>query len=119
MTEENKPFPVLWWFDVNHRVYQKDGIKYNSPIYEEHFRPIEIIGENQKEYLCSYGTVNKKSRMYKRGRTDSFKTYTDEEKDDLSFATTYKYKASEAVRNLSVDNLRKLVEFLAQLGVTL
>ena len=40
--------PCFYHFDVNKRVYEKDGVKTNSPIYEEHFVKANVWKRNLK-----------------------------------------------------------------------
>ena len=40
---QNAVMPCFYHFDVNKRVYEKDGVKTNYPIYEEHFVKIQIV----------------------------------------------------------------------------
>lgn len=43
---------VLFLFDINRRVYREPGrVGGGGPIYAEHFRPLQIVGETKQSWL--------------------------------------------------------------------
>lgn len=94
-------------FDYNRRVYEKDGVKSSSPIYREHFREIKVTGETDREYLCSYGTINKRTMRFKWGK-ETQRVYTEQEMEADVFVNENRHKAAERVRSLSAENADKL-----------
>lgn len=50
-----KTYPDCWLFDENRRVYRKDksGNSYGGPIWREHWRKVEIVGETSRSWLTS------------------------------------------------------------------
>jgi type I restriction-modification system DNA methylase subunit len=106
--------PCFYHFDVNKRVYEKDGVKTNSPIYEEHFVKIEIIEENNKEYICQFGrTINKKSMLYKIDSSTRKRVFTEEEKEDDIYVSSKAYKLAELVRKSDANTLREVERLLS------
>ena len=106
--------PCFYHFDVNRRVYEKDGVKTNSPVYEEHFVKIEIVGENNKEYICQFGrTINKKSMLYKIDSSTRKKVFTEQEKEDDIYVSSKVYKLVELVRKSDANTLREVERLLS------
>lgn len=106
----------LFYFDQNSRVYEMDGVKKSSPFHRGYFRQINIVGENAKELICEYGTVNKKSGMYNFGR-GKFKTYTEQEMLDEVYVLENRYLLAEKVRTVKADVLRQIENLLLANGV--
>lgn len=50
----------LWQFDHNRRVYRKDanGISTGGPIWREHWKPVEVVGETRVSWLISSSGAN-------------------------------------------------------------
>lgn len=113
-----KPHAIrrLFYADPNSRVYEMNGVKKSSPFHAGYFRPINITGENDKELICEYGTVNKKSGMYSWGRT-KFKTFTEQEMLDDIYVAENRHLLSERVRKANADVLRQIEGLLEQNGV--
>ena len=106
--------PCFYHFDVNKRVYEKDGVKTNSPIYEEHFVKIQIVEENNKEYVCQFGrTINKKSMLYKIDSSTRKKVFTEQEKEDDIYVSSKVYKLAELVRKSDANTLREVERLLS------
>jgi len=95
----------LYYFDQNRRIYEMNGIKKSSPFYEGYFIPIKVISENEKEIVCEYGTVKKKTMEYHWGRL-KYKVYTEQEKNDEVYVQENRHLIAEKVRTLSADKLR-------------
>lgn len=108
MTQENTK---LYYFDPNRRVYELNAVKKNSPYYECYFIPLEVLYETDKEIVCRYGVVKKKTMEYACGRT-KYKVYTESEKDDLVYFNENAHLLSERVRNASVTQLRAIEKIL-------
>ena len=107
--------PCFYHFDVNRRVYEKDGIKRNAPFYEEHFVKIEIIEETDKEYICQYGrTINKRSMLYKIDSSTRKKVFTKQEKEDDVYVNSKAHSLAELVRKSDANTLREVELLLFQ-----
>ena len=107
--------PCFYYFDVNRRVYEKDGIKRNAPFYEEHFVKIEIIEETDKEYICQYGrTINKRSMLYKIDSSTRKKVFTKQEKEDDVYVNSKAHSLAELVRKSDANTLREVELLLFQ-----
>lgn len=106
---------VFYHFDPNRRVYEKNGVRSNSPYYEDHFVKIEVIDETDKEYICNFGrTINKRSMLYKIDRTTRKKIYTEKEMQDDVYLKNNAYKFSQLVMKLDADTLRKVEDLLVR-----
>ena len=103
----------FYHFDVNRRVYEKDGIKRNSPYYDEHFVKIEIIKETDKEYICQFGrTINKRSMLYKIDSSTRKKVFTEQEKEDDIYVNSKAHYLAELVRKSDANTLREVERLL-------
>lgn len=106
--------PCFYYFDVNRRVYEKDGIKRNSPFYEEHFVKIQILEETDKEYICQYGrTINKRSMLYKINNSTRKKVFTEQEKEDDIYVNSKAHSLAELVRKSDASTLREVERLLS------
>lgn len=101
----------LYYFDQNRRIYEMNGIKKSSPFHEGYFIPIKVISENEKEIVCEYGTVKKKTMEYHWGRS-KYKVYTEQEKNDEVYIQENRHLIAEKVRTLSADKLRMVESVL-------
>ncbi len=101
----------LYYFDQNRRVYEMNGVKKNSPYHEGYFIPIKVVSENDKEIICEYGVIKKKTMEYHFGRT-KYKVYTEQQKNDEVYVQENRHIIAEAVRCLSADRLRAVESIL-------
>ena len=105
--------PCFYHFDVNNRVYEKDGVKTNAPVYERHFIKIGIIEKTKKEYICQFGrTINKRSMLYKIDGSTHKKVYTEQEKEDDIYVNSKSHKLSDLVRKADANTLREIERIL-------
>jgi len=95
----------LYYFDQNRRIYEMNGVKKNSPFHEGYFIPIKVVSETDKEIICEYGTIKKKTMEYHLYRS-KYKVYTEEEKNDEVYVQEKRYLMAEKVRTLSAEKLR-------------
>jgi hypothetical protein len=91
-----------------------NGVRRNSPYFEGYFVPIEIVSETDKEFICKYGVIKKKTMQYHWGRL-KYKVYTEQEKADAIYVNENRLAISEKVRSLSAEKLR-LVEAILNDG---
>ncbi len=106
--------PCFYHFDVNRRIYEKDGIKRKSPYYDEHFVKIKIIEETDKEYICQFGrTINKRSMLYKIDSLTRKKVFTEQEKEDDIYVSSKAYSLAELVRKSDANTLREIERLLS------
>lgn len=106
--------PCFYYFDVNKRVYEKDGVKRNAPFYDEHFVKIEIIEETDKEYICQFGrTINKRSMLYKIDSSTRKKVFTEQEKEDDIYVNSKAHSLAELVRKSDANTLRLIERLLS------
>lgn len=112
---DNKPKVILklFYFDQNRRVYEMNGVKKDRPYYIVHFKPLNIIGENEKEFICEYGVINKRSRMYSWGNS-KFKTYTEREMMDEVYVEENRHILCERVRKSNANVLRQIEKLLLE-----
>ncbi len=95
----------LYYFDQNRRVYEMNGVKKSSPFHEGYFIPIKVVSETDKEIICEYGTIKKKTMEYHCGRS-KYKVYTEEEKNDEVYVQENRHLIAEKVRTLPAEKLR-------------
>ena len=99
----------LFYFDVNFRIYEKDGIKSNSPIYSEHFRKAEIVSEDDKRFHTKFGHINKKTMEYSIGKFKC-KVFTEQGMLDDIYIAEWKYKISNEILNIKNANLLREIK---------
>lgn len=104
-------FPNLYYFDINRRVYTLDGERKSSPFHVGYYVPIKIVSETPKEFICEYGTINKKSGLYSIGR-NKHRVYTEKERDDDVYVNENRHKIIERLRSLNADALRMVEDIL-------
>lgn len=100
----------FYYYDINRRVYELNGVSKSSPFEEGHYIPIKVVSETDKEYVCEYGTINKKSMLYTTSRRPKVKVFTEQEKNDAVYVAENRHFISERVRQLPADVLRKVEE---------
>ena len=106
--------PCFYYFDVNRRVYEKNGVRRNSPFYEEYFVKIQILEETDKEYICQYGrTINKRSMLYKINNSTRKKVFTEQEKEDDIYVNSKSHFLAELVRKSDANTLREVERLLS------
>ena len=104
----------FYYFDINRRVYEKNGVKSNAPFFEDHFVKITIVAENDREFIDHLKrTINKRSMLFKLGRTTRVKVYTEQEKEDAIYVNSKAHKLAEKVRKADANTLRKIEELLS------
>jgi hypothetical protein len=90
----------LWVFDENVRVYRKGG---GGPIYEEHFVPYYIIGENRVSWIVSQYPdlgldshlavkINKKTLQENADGWRHRCFYTDQGREEKTWVDRHRYK---------------------------
>jgi hypothetical protein len=102
---------TIYYFDGNCRIYEIDGVKQNSPVYEKHFRPLTVVGETDKEWLLSRGVINKRSNLLKFDRDNNRRTYyTEQDKLDDIYVHENGYKIARLVDKLKDAKKLKQIE---------
>lgn len=96
---------TFYYFDGNHRVYERDGQGRASggPIYAEHFRPIVVFGETSRSWLA--GWENNPRKIPKK---DFKGYYTHETMQDAIWAKSHRYKILDLVKYCSVEDLKEV-----------
>ena len=95
----------LYYFDQNRRIYEMNGVRKSSPYHEGYFIPIKVVSETDKEIICEYGTIKKKTMEYHFWRS-KYKVYTEQQKNDDVYVQENRHTIAEKVRTLSADKLR-------------
>ena len=101
---------TIYYFDGNYRIYEIDGVKQNSPVYEKHFRPLTVVGETDKEWILNYGTINKRSNLLKFRGNDRRAYYTEQDKLDDIYVHENGYKIARLVDRLKDAKKLKQIE---------
>ena len=118
MNTDKTSLPALYYYDINSRVYDMGGVKKSSPYEEGYYRRLEIVSENEKEYVCNVGVVNKKTMMYARGRGwGKIMVYTEKQKNDAVYIAEQGHKIRDRMRGLSADELRRVEAILIENGL--
>jgi hypothetical protein len=92
----------VWIFNQNYRVYKKDknGMSIGSPIWIEHWRKHEIIGETSRSWLIRYSNV----KIPKKGGTGI--VFDELELDKLTYMHNHSRSISERVLVLDYEKLK-------------
>lgn len=102
----------LYYYDINSRVYNLNGVKKNSPYEIGYYREINVVSENDNEYICEYGVVKKKDMKYVIGKS-KYNTYTESEVTDMVFIAENRHLIAEKVRYIkSAELLRKIEKLI-------
>ena len=92
MSNALKVGDIVLVFDGNRRVYRRNekGMSCGGPIYREHFRPTEIVGETSRSWVLLGGRKIPKSTL--EG------IYTEQQADDTSWVQEHRCRIADAVR---------------------
>src|SRR5947209_4689039 len=97
---------MIWEFDHNRRRYPKDGGVTRSPIYREHWRPVEIIGETSRSWIVG------KRKVPKTGEHRGF-AFSEQEVDDDCWLHEHRPSISSALYRVEdVNVLRQVAEII-------
>ena len=115
----------VWVFDQNRRIYERgpDGRALGPPLFREHFRPVQIVGETAKSWILAGGDKVPRSggdvRHHKNGRYPAIPVYmTRGAVDAAVFRHDHKYKISMAVEKCDdIDVLRQVAALVGYKGV--
>ena len=99
----------LFTFDVNRRVYSP-GKGFPPPIYREHFRPVEVIGETSRSWVI--GTHGRE--YFKTPKRDPFSKnlYTADMVEDECWKKDEVHRIISDVRRADGATLRAIDELL-------
>lgn len=99
----------VWLFDINRRVYSKDGGIGRAPIYSEHFYEAIISGETKRSWIVNGKKFDKK---------DCRGLYTNKQKEDAIWANENRRKIVRKVEICNVSLLRRIQEILISGGLS-
>ncbi len=103
---------IVYYFDGNYRVYEKNGVKKSSPYEEDYYRPLKVVAETEREYILDYGTINKRSNLLTLGKT-KHKYFMNKERLDEIYLSENGYKIADKIRYLrDANKLKKIEEIL-------
>lgn len=108
MTKKPKQYPEAWVFDINRRIYARDknGRSYGSPIWREHWRKVEIVGETTRSWVLASG-----KKLPKAGGRGV--CYSLDEIEKKAFVEDHAYRISALVdKTLDYDKLKKIAEIV-------
>lgn len=103
---------TLYHFDGNRRVYQPD--RRGPPIYEEHFRPVTIIGETKLSWVVNHYNqkVNKKTLESKPSYADRG-YFTKAGMDADIWNHSHRHKIVSKVRDdASIEHLKEIARII-------
>lgn len=75
---------------------------------------MKIIFKTEKEIVCKYGVIKKKTMEFHFGRS-KFKVYTEQQKNDEVYVQENRHLFAEKVRTLPADKLRMVEDVLNSL----
>ena len=104
---------TVYWFDVNRRVYTKDasGHSTGGPIWRQHWRKVEVIGETARRWLLSHYA----GKIPKKGPTPRGFSLCEREIDRAEWVEKNKHKLISHLTQ-RVDNYDVLKQIAALIG---
>jgi len=107
----------VWWFDENRRIYPKEGEPGferlgSAPIWREHWRKMEIIGENRVSWIVGFagGKVEqfkiKKKDLYPRERTLA---YSEADIDEREWLEKHRHRIAEVVGRIKNPRVLRMI----------
>jgi hypothetical protein len=99
---------TIWRFDGNYRVYAKNerGLSTGGPIYREHWRPVQIVGETSRSWVTSYN-----GKAPKKGLHHGWAFTPEEVEDDIWFKD-HRHKIRDRIDRLDVKTLRAVAALI-------
>lgn len=104
----------VWVFDINVRKYRKDenGRSFGGPIWREHWRQQEIVGETRRSWITNCGT-----KIPKSGANGV--AFSLEEIEREAFIQENRHRIADGVRGVKdYDLLKKIADLIGYKGVS-
>lgn len=96
---------TVWVYDENHRVYKRDenGRACGGPIWREHWRPMEIVGETSRSWLIGMPGLHPKwaDKVPKRNFPPPNVATSQDQIDRREFVIESRYHLSRRVAECS------------------
>lgn len=99
---------VVWIFDINYRSYRRDknGRAYGGPIWRDHWRKHEIVGETKRSWITRWG-----KKVPKSGGNGI--AFSEEEIDREAYIQDNRHKIADRVMRLKDhDTLKRIAELV-------
>lgn len=111
-SKESEPIRVgstLYNFDINKREYKRDarGRSYGGPIWREHWRPVEVVGETSRSWLVGYvhSPTKVPKKDFENGACPSGWARSMEQIERLEWVDVHRHRIAEKVRSVSDDEV--------------
>lgn len=106
-------YPECWVYDDNRRIYRKDdrGRSYGSPIYREHWRKVNIVGQNRVSWLLEFG-----GKVPKKGGYGI--AFSEEEVDRDVWKKENAYRIAELTHRQPYEVLKQIAELIGYTEAT-
>lgn len=101
-------FPDCWVFDQNRRVYPK-GERGGGPIWREHWRRVEIVGETSRSWVTECGR-----KVSKKGGSGI--SFSQEEIDQQAWIQDNRHKIGDRVERCRDFKVMKAIADLVGYG---
>lgn len=100
---------TLWQFDDNVRVYRADR---SGPVYREHFRSFQVVGETPQSWIVGAGFKMKVSKkdLKQAGRNgySGHRWFTAEGMEDEIYREENKQRIADEIRSVPAATLRRV-----------
>lgn len=97
---------TVWFFDINRRIYPKDGGIGRRPIWREHWRPEKISSETSRSWVTEWDR-----KIPKKGPLPHGVAICEEEIQRLGFIEEHRWRIAEHVRSVrDYDTLRMIAD---------
>jgi len=111
MSDELKIGDTVWFFDVNHRVHEKDKGGRPSLVYREQWRPRDVIGETSRSWLV--GHKYDPTKLPKSGKWPAGWARTTQQVEDDVWVCHHRYRIGNCVTSCyDAATLRKVAELI-------
>lgn len=104
-----------WVFDANHRIYPPNGGMSARPIYREHWRPRQIVGETSRSWLVGRdGVTHDTIKVPKSGRRQApcMVLFSQQDVDERVWDHDNRHRIVEAVRGVAPSTLRRIAAMI-------
>lgn len=99
---------TVYFFDINRRVYPKDGGVGRSPIWREHWRPETIVSETTRSWV-----TNHKSKIPKNAVAHDRFAWDQKDIDHAEFVHEHQHRIAERVGRLGdAEVLKQVAELI-------
>ncbi len=106
---------TVWVFDINHRVYHKNGERHRL-IWREHWRPRKIVADTRVSWILddSPWRPANATRVPKKNASTYHFAFSEDDINERAYVNEHRHRIGDLVR--SIDNADLLRQVAALVG---